>query len=379
MKKLFTVFVILCSVQQLFAQANLIPKFIRKMYFDKDSSKHNSFVIIPILSSAPETGVELGGSALYSFYTDSAKKSITNVSNIFGYATITTKHQTNLSLKSSYWLPDNKYHLSTGVSYINFPFDFYGVGNNTLHANQDRVDEKRVKINLEAETKLGRYFLVGLVAGGFDYKFKSADPNGIFQTDPQVDYRSGGASIFAGPSVIFDSRNNNTYTTSGTVVTTYLNLMQGLFGNNSYQGGFFNAEYSGFFSLSKQLVLGLDVQEQSLVGGLSPFYLLPAMGSDEMMRGYYNGRFRDRNFIAGQTELRYRISQRFGIVGFAATGEVFHSSFSFNSLLPNYGGGVRYFFDVQKGLSIRMDYGVGEKRPGEPRQSGFYVALGEAF
>jgi outer membrane translocation and assembly module TamA len=103
------------------------------------------------------------------------------------------------------------------------------------------------------------------------------------------------------------------------------------------------------------------------------------MGSDEMMRGYYNGRFRDRNFIAGQTELRYRISQRFGIVGFAATGEVFHSSFSFNSLLPNYGGGVRYFFDVQKGLSIRMDYGVGEKRPGEPRQSGFYVALGEAF
>ena len=192
--------------------------------------------------------------------------------------------------------------------------------------------------------------------------------------------KQGGPSVFAGPSVIFDSRNNNTYTTSGMIVTTYLNIMQGMFSNNNYQGGFFNMEYAfEFFSLNKQLVLGLDVQEQSLVGGQSPFYLLPALGSDEMMRGYYNGRFRDRNFLAGQTELRYRVSKRFGIVGFAATGEVFHTGFDPRDLKPDYGGGVRYFFDVQKGLSIRMDYGVGEKRPGESRQQGLYVALGEAF
>ncbi len=115
------------------------------------------------------------------------------------------------------------------------------------------------------------------------------------------------------------------------------------------------------------------------MGGLSPFYLLPSLGSDEMMRGYYNGRFRDRNFIAGQTELRYRFNPRLGIVVFAATGEVFHNGFSTHNLKPDWGGGVRYFFDVQKGLSIRFDYGVGEQRPGETRQSGFYIGLGEAF
>jgi len=347
------------------------------MYFNKDTSKHSSFIYVPVLTTAPETGVEIGGSGLFSFYTDTVKK--TNVSNIFGYASITTKNQTNLTLNSTYWFPGNTLHLYGALSYINFPSDFYGIGNATSQANKDLLGEHRSKLNLEAEKKIGDYFLLGIVGGGFDYRFHDSNPTSIYNTDPAVQDKTGGPSIFAGPSVIFDSRNNNTYTTSGTIVTAYLNLNQGLLSNKNYDGGFFNIEYSSFFTLAKQWVLGFDVQEQSLVGGQSPFYLLPAMGSDEMMRGYYNGRFRDRNYLAGQTELRYRVSKRFGLDGFAATGEVFHSSFDAHDLKPDWGGGVRYFFDVQKGLTIRADYGVGEKRPGESRQQGLYIALGEAF
>jgi outer membrane translocation and assembly module TamA len=103
------------------------------------------------------------------------------------------------------------------------------------------------------------------------------------------------------------------------------------------------------------------------------------MGSDELMRGYYGGRYRDRNYIAGQTELRYRIASRFGLAGFIGTGEVFHSTFTTAQLKPNYGGGFRYFFDVEKGLAVRMDYGVGQQPAGEKRESGFYIALGQSF
>ena len=163
------------------------------------------------------------------------------------------------------------------------------------------------------------------------------------------------------------------------IINAYYNLMHGVYFNNSYEGGFFNIEYSQFFLLAKPLVLGLDIQEQSLTGGRSPFYLLPELGSDGMMRGYYEGRYRDRNLIAGQAELRYRFAKRFALAGFAGTGEVSDSQFSVPQLKPNYGGGIRYFFDVQKGLTIRMDYGVGEKPAGEPRESGLYIALGEAF
>ncbi len=347
------------------------------MYFNKDTSKRSSFVYVPVLTTAPETGVEVGGSGLFSFYTDTVKK--TNVSNIFGYASITTKDQTNLTLNSTYWFPGNSLHLYGAISYINFPFDFYGIGNATSDASKVVLGEHRFKLNLEAEKKIGDYFLFGLVGGAFYYHFHETDLQSLYYTDPQVDDRNGGPSIFAGPSIIFDTRNNNTYTTRGTIVTAYLDLNRGMFSNSRYEGGFFNIEYSSFFQLAPKWVLGFDIQEQSLVGGQSPFYLLPAMGSDELMRGYYNGRFRDRNYLAGQTELRYRMTRRFGLDAFAATGEVFHTDFDAHDLKPDYGGGIRYFFDVQKGLTIRMDYGVGEKRPGESRQQGLYIALGEAF
>lgn len=379
MKKLLLLFIISLCFQFVKAQTSFLPKFIRKMYFDKDSTRKSSFVILPVLTSAPETGIEAGGAGLLSFYTDTNRNSNTRVSNIFGYATVTTKGQNRLSINSNYWTPGNTWHFTGSVGYIHFPFNFYGIGNDTRKADADLVDEKRFKVNFNAEKLITKNLYAGLTFGGFNYNYSDRKEPGIFSTDPQIQDRSGGASVFAGPVLTFDSRNNNTYTTSGVIINSYLNVMHGLNSNNGYSGAFFNIEYSQFFLLAKKLVLGLDVQEQSLIGGQSPFYLLPAMGSDEMMRGYYSGRYRDRNFIAGQTELRYRILERIAIVGFVGTGEVSHTSFSINTLKPNYGGGLRYFFDTEKGLSIRADYGFGQKPAGEPRESGFYIGLGEAF
>jgi hypothetical protein len=378
MKKLFLILLLIVAFQPVFAQRHLLPKFVRKMIFEKDSSKKASFVLLPVLSSAPETGLELGGSALYSFYTDTISPN-TRISNIFAYGTLTTKGQSRINLSTNYWLPQNKYHYTASIGYINFPFDFYGVGNNTYKSNADRLGQKRVRLTFTGEKKFGNNIYIGLVAGGYDYRFNDVNTTGIFATDPTIEGRHGGAFLYAGPSLVFDNRNNNTYTTKGIHITSYLNLMKGVFSNNSYSGGLFNLEYAQYFKLDKHFVLAVDVQEQSLTGSQSPFYLLPALGSDEMMRGYYNGRFRDRNLLAGQTELRYRLSDRIGVVGFLGTGQVFNKTFSLNEFKPNYGGGLRYFFDTEKGLSIRVDYGVGEKRPGESRQSGVYIGLGEAF
>jgi hypothetical protein len=378
MKKIVTLLIILFGFQPIYAQKNLIPKFVRKMLFEQDSSKHSSFFLLPVFSSAPETGVEAGGSLLYSFYTDTLDNS-TRVSNIFGYATLTTKGQSRLSLSTNYWTPQNKYHYTATVGYINFPFDYFGVGNNTRKSDQDKLGQKRIRVNLTAEKRFGKNIYLGLVAGGLNYQFEDKEPGGIYGSLPQADRLKNAAIIFAGPHFVFDDRNNNTYTTKGAIVSAYFQAMQGMFSNNSYQGGLFNIEYAQFFSLSRKWVLGFNVQEQSLVGGRSPFYLLPALGNDEIMRGYYNGRFRDRNLIAGQGELRFRLSNRFGIVGFLGWGEVFDDKFSFAELKPTIGGGGRYFFDVEKGLSMRVDFALGEQRPGEKRQSGLYLSLAEAF
>lgn len=348
------------------------------MLFEQDSSKHSSFFILPVLASAPETGIEAGGSALYSFYTDTLDNS-TRVSNIFGYITLTTKGQTRASITTNYWTPQNRYHYTGLISYINFPFDYYGIGNNTRKADKDALGYKRLRARATAEKRFGSNIYLGVIGGGARYIFEDKERGGIYQTLPREQQPRGGVTLSGGPSFVFDNRNNNTYTTGGAIVTTTFELIKGLYNINNYQGGFFNVEYAQFFSLSKRLVLGLNVNEQSLVGDAAPFYLLPTLGTDEIMRGYYNGRFRDRNLVAAQAELRYRINDRFGIVGFAGAGEVFHKKFSFDELKPSVGGGLRYFFDVEKGLSMRIDYGIGEKRPGEPRQSGLYMSLAEAF
>ena len=380
MKRLVTTLILLFCLMQVQAQVSWLPRFINRMYFDKDSTKKSSFVVLPILTSAPETGLEIGGAGLYSFYSDTVAANHTRVSNIYPYISITTKGQSHFSVSTNYWSPKNTYNFTGSVSYINYPFDFYGIGNSTYDKDIESVDEKRFKLNLGADWQVAKNLYAGFVAGGFNYKYTGVDSTGDhFGNEPPVENIYGGVSIFVGPSLVYDSRDNNTYSTKGIIINAYYNGMHGIMSNNGYVGGFFNVEYSQFFLLNKKLVLGLDIQEQSLTGGLSPFYLLPALGSDEMMRGYYNGRYRDRNFIAGQTELRYRINDRIGIVGFAGTGEVAHNMFSISTLKPDYGGGVRYFFDTEKGLSIRADYGIGEKVAGEQRQSGFYIGLGQSF
>lgn len=383
MKKFFTLaaMLVFAACQSGFAQDNFVKRFIKRMYFDKDSTKKSNFVLIPALASAPETGLEFGGASLFSFYTDTARHSITRVSSLFGYASITTKGQEKVSLNAGYWTPQNLYHYTTTLSFYNFPFDFYGLGNNTHKADKELIDEKRTLISFGAQKLVAPGFYAGLVFGGNKYYYYSGNnqQNPEFKHDPDIQDRAGGSNLFLGPILTYDTRNNNTYTTKGIIINTYLDAYHGIYKNSGYTGGSFNFEYSEFFLLQKHLVLGLDVKEQSLVGGQSPFYLLPQLGNDALMRGYYTGRYRDRNLLAAQTELRYRISDRFGLDGFLGTGEVSHNGFSSSQLKPDYGGGVRYFFDTEKGLSIRADYGFGQKPAGESREQGFYIALGEAF
>lgn len=377
MKKIYCLAFYCLLTTQLFAQYKIVPKFIRRIIFEKDSSKRSSIIPLPVLGSAPEKGIEVGGSLLYSFYTDTLHSG-TRVSNVFAYATVTTKGQNRASISTSYWTPGNLYHYTAALSYLNFPFDFYGIGNDTYKADAEHIGQKRYKFNAGAEKLVAPHLYLGLNAGAFKYQFSSTNV-GIFETDPLVQNRDGGSSIEFGPSFIFDTRNNNTYTTRGVLLNTSYDYIKGVFGNNGYSGGLFAIEFSEYFRLNKHFVLAYDLYDNNLLGSQAPFYLLPAMGSDSRMRGYYNGRYRDKNYVAGQAELRYRITDRFGIVGFGGTGTVWRDGFSTSLLKPNYGGGLRYFFDVEKGLSVRVDYGVGEQRPNEARQSGFYIGLGEAF
>jgi hypothetical protein len=368
-------FFILMSING-YGQMKLIKKLLSS---DVDTSRKGSFLPLPVLAYSQETGAEIGALSLYSFYTD-REDTITRASQINGVLTFTTKRQTNFQVKADIWSPKNKLHYTGEIRYKNFPFNFYGIGNATIAIDENPLTQKFFKINGGIEKQFGESRYGGFNLVFENYQFTDKALGGIFSSDPNIYDKDGGKVLFLGFTQIFDNRNSNTYTSKGTFAKINYSYAPKIFGGDNFNGSLFDIDLRHFLQFNKKTSIGFNANFNSLNGENTPFYLLPQLGNDEMMRAYYTGRYRDENLIALQSEIRFRLHPRFGIVGFAGTGNVFRRrELKLNEFKPSLGGGLRYFFDVEKGLSVRMDYAVGMKHPGEKRQSGFYLSLGESF
>ncbi|MES2828708.1 MAG: polymerase [Bacteroidota bacterium] len=376
MKQLSVCTIIVFLATNGFGQKKLIERYLSNK---TDSTRRASFMPVPVFRYSQEIGMEFGLGALFSTYLD--RKDLTNrSSNFSSVISISTKGQYNISFKSDIWSKKNEYHFVAETRFKRMPFDFYGVGNETQEANKDRLVQGSVKIVTEAEKMLAPNLYSGISLGFENYHFTDQVSGGLFTTDQTLLHKIGGSVIYAGLSQSYDTRNSNNYTTKGFMGRVTYQYAPDFYGGENFTGSLFKANVRNFWPLSKKFVLGVNALFNSIQGKNTPFYLLPQLGNDEMMRGYYTGRFRDRNLLAGQAEIRYRYNNRFGLVAFAGGGQVFkNGDLSFQSFKSSYGAGGRYFFDPEKGLSVRVDYGIGEKRANEKRQTGFYISLAEAF
>lgn len=357
-----------------------IVEFVKRKFFSnqKDTLKKPSLMPLPVFSYAQETGAEVGLMGLYSFYTDKEYEAIRN-SSISIQGTYTQKHQSTFKARSDIWTKRNLYHLHSEIRYANFPAYYYGIGDHTLQEDKQLLNEKTAKVSFSGERQWIQHYYAGLRLGYQYFKYSSNSTNGIYTSQPPYG-RTGGNLAYIGLSQTFDNRNTNTYTTHGQYLHTSVDWAPNLFGKDNYRGAIINVDYRAFHSFTDKLVLGIQAQSQNMTSQQVPFYAMSMLGGDELMRGYYRGRYRDRNLLAGQAELRYRIIPRFGVVAFAGTGTVYgEEALALTNFKPNYGGGLRYFFDLARKLSVRIDYGVGEHHAGEKRQGGWYFSLGEAF
>lgn len=377
--KLYLKILLLACLLYPMITATAQKKIIEKLASNKpDTTRSSSFLPLPAIGYSQETGLEFGVVALYSFY--SSKKDIsTRNSSISSVVSFTTKKQSNLKLQADIWAPQNRYHYLSEIRYKNFPFNFYGIGDQTNEANKDVVVQKLFRLSGEIEKSIRKGYYGGINSGFENYRFSDKEPGGIYGGTPFTG-KPGGKVLFVGVSQVLDTRNTNTYTGKGAYLKLNYSYAPDLFGGDNYTGGLLKADFRAFKSLDKKIIMGLNVMHQALLGKNAPFYLLPQLGNDQMMRGYYSGRYRDEKLLAAQMELRYRLIPRLGFVAFAGAGSVYGiHDFRLAQLKPSFGGGMRYFFDVERGLSIRLDYGIGEKRVNEERQKGFYISLGEAF
>ncbi len=88
--------------------------------------------------------------------------------------------------------------------------------------------------------------------------------------------------------------------------------------------------------------------------------MMANLGGTSSMRGYYEGRYRDKHSLEATAELRQHVWKRNGIVVWAGAGTVFakFSELRSNRILPNVGVGYRWEF--KKNVNVRLDYGFGK-------------------
>lgn len=379
MKKLLTFFFILTLVSPTQAQdsENFIKKLIRKTFSsEKDTTRKGSFFILPAFAYAQETGAEFGIAATYNFYLDKEDLE-SRTSNITLISTVTTKSQKKINVNADLWTKNNDYHILLELRARDWPFNFYGLGNETWKADEDYLEQTLYRAKIDVEKKVAPKLYFGVNSSYDNFKFKDVETGGIFDSNTVLG-KTGGQYLTLGVSALYDSRDLTTYTNKGFYSRLKYALAPKIFSEADFSGSLFEADVRGFHPLHKKVNIAGQIVYRGTYGKDIPFYAMRDLGGDMTMRGYYLGRYKDKNYLATQAELRYRFHPRFGVLGFLGTGTTFSSEHKAR-FVPSYGGGIRYFFSIEHSSSIRLDYAFGEKRTREKRQSGFYLSISEAF
>ena len=86
---------------------------------------------------------------------------------------------------------------------------------------------------------------------------------------------------------------------------------------------------------------GWAVFSNTSSGNSVPFYLLPSLGGNDTLRGFYDYRFHDRNMLVASAEVRYHVHRYVDVAGFFDAGNVAAKASDLDVNKTSVGGGVR--------------------------------------
>jgi outer membrane translocation and assembly module TamA len=194
-----------------------------------------------------------------------------------------------------------------------------------------------------------------------------------FLKNEEVVGANGGVSSGLGLSMIWDSRDNIFYPSKGIYIKLKtLFYMKAI--ASDYDFNWYVADIRKYIGLRNQQIFAIQFFG-SFVSDRTPFYEFPLLGGGQIMRGYFQGRYRDKLYMAGQAEYRRHLWRRFGMVAFAGAGDVSEKfrGFQIREFKTSLGFGLRFLFNKEENVNIRMDIGFGKDT------NGIYFGVEEAF
>jgi hypothetical protein len=326
----------------------------------------------PYAHYTPETQFAVGVGGIATFYTSQENKLRPSKVVLSGY--YTSNKQYLVTLNPELYYSKNRYYTGLKFTFGHYVDKFYGIGNDSPDLGTESYVADRNGIEVELETP-PLFFVSDRSGLIYDFHYsKITDPEeNPYLQDDQITGSRGGTVSGVGGAWIWDRRNHSFYPTHGD-----LHELKTVIYSNATGSDFtyWTIEMNDrrYVSLAEDKVLAMQFYLDMAMGE-APFDQLPALGGQHRMRGFYEGRYRDKAYLMFQTEYRQVLSDRWGFVVFGALGDVapdltlFHArDFKFAG-----GAGIRFMFNQEEKVNLRVDFGVGKNT------SGVYFGLEEAF
>jgi outer membrane protein assembly factor BamA len=327
---------------------------------------------LPLAYYQPETSFGAVGQVLLVRKASSGSATEDRHDTLAATVTATLRRQYAFGLSGmKFWNQDND-RLKVDVGVQSFPNTFWGLGNDTPSSAADHYTPLSVGGQPSYSHRVVERIYVGMNAVVGYYRLQSFAPDG-----PVADYvgthRREGRLVGVGPTLARDSRDDSNYPRAGSLTaltfTAYLPAWL-----SEYRFADLKADQRTFISLPLSSVLALQAFGELVIG--EPILdAVPALGGPALLRGFFQGRYRDKVYMVAQAEWRVPLFWRLGAAVFGATGNVFPD-------LAHVGGAN---LKAAGGLGLRLN--VGSRSPVNIRldgalasgSAGVYLVIGEAI
>lgn len=333
-----------------------------------DSTEPSGIYPLPILFYTPETGTAFGAAAMYLHRVPGFPRA----STITGDVIYTTKKQIIIELDGDQYFDRGAYRLLAYLKYQRYPNKYFGIGNNSSSTEEEDYTFK----TLYFRGVLYRNVSSRLNAGpALRYEHSS-----VVETASQgalvrgtIPGSRGGTVAAIGGVVNWDSRDNTIAAYSGSLYQLTALLYRSAFGSD-FDFTDIQIDARSFHEILPQQILAIQASGEFMNGNV-PFHYLARFGGAGLLRGYYDGRYRDKQCIALQAEYRIPVWWRFGLAGFAGAAQVADriGHFGLGRFWLAGGAGIRFAWNPEERVNLRIDYGVGNN------SNGLYITVTEAF
>ncbi|WP_176736690.1 BamA/TamA family outer membrane protein [Oligoflexus tunisiensis] len=315
---------------------------------------------MPLLFRTPETGLAIGGVLLYTSGLDKKRPS-----PIISGLMYTEKKQILWGVGAREILDGEESSVYAYTEIARFPQTFFGTGRDTDRDDATAYEEERQSLEFGGDRELIPHLSVG---GGLilrNDKFKTLESDGKGLLGHNLYHgENGGPQRGAQFYLLWESTNDNYFPSQGMKIQLFSRHYFKQWGSRyPFSGQKLDARF--YHMLGPNWIQAHQFFAQN-VNHDPPFYQLAQLGGNDLLRGYYKGRYRDRKMIVMQTETRYRFSKYWNVAVFGGFGNVSHDwdAMPDQALKPSYGTGVRYQISPKQKINVRLDVGLGEDQGG---------------